>query len=420
MISVVSLAALFPSLSAAMPEFARRYNVSCTACHSAFPRLNSFGHAFIAANYKLPSWRESNTVDLGDDRLALPKSPPLAFRAQSFVQLREGEQIDTTSGTTENDSEFDFQSPYLIKLLSSSPLSENLTYYFYGIFAEKGDNGTAIIEDAWIRHASLFGSGIGMQLGQFQVSDLMFPREVRLTFQDFYAYRAAGVTYERGVIFDREWAGIDIAIGAVNGNGIADNFAINSPGYRRPDRLFDNDNKKSVFTRLGHSFGAADIGIFGLVGEQRSASGALGDVSGKRSTKKTVQGLDFSGTLKSDFHWFGQVLWSQWKGLLDVDPDRDFNWFSGFLGTDYIHNDRWVYSFLWNYADASAFHGTGTIYEGLKFNAITLGTSYYFMRNVKGVVELTGDLLEKDRGGPPYVGHQSKEHSLVLGFDIAL
>ena len=41
--------ALLPAQDAsAMPEFARRYNLSCAACHSAFPRLNKFGEVFIA------------------------------------------------------------------------------------------------------------------------------------------------------------------------------------------------------------------------------------------------------------------------------------------------------------------------------------------------------------------------------------
>src|SRR5690606_6242974 len=188
---------------------------------------------FADMNYKLPNWRESNTLNLGDERLALPERPPLAVRMQAYVQGRDGEEIDPVTGFTGNDSDFDFQAPYLIKLLSSSPLSDDITYYFYGIFAEKGGNGEALIEDAWFRHADLFGSGGGMQLGQFQVAELMFPLEGRLTFQYFYAYRAAGITYDRGVIFGRGLERVDLALGAVNGNGITDDFAIDSPGYRR-------------------------------------------------------------------------------------------------------------------------------------------------------------------------------------------
>ena len=29
------------------------------------------------------------------------------------------------------------------------------------------------------------------------------------------------------------------------------------------------------------------------------------------------------------------------------------------------------------------------------------------------------DLLEVERSGPPFVGHQSREHNLLVGFDAA-
>ena len=418
---LLALPLLVPTSASAMPEFARCYNLSCNACHDAFPRLNPFGENFADMNYKLPNWRESNTLDLGDERLALPQRPPLAIRMQAYVQVRDGEEVDPLSGFTGNDASFDFQAPYLIKLLSSSPLSENITYYFYGIFAEKGGNGETLIEDAWFRHGDLFGSGVGMQLGQFQVSDLMFPREVRLPFQDFYAYRAAGITYDRGVIFDRGFDQFDIALGAVNGNGITQNFSINSPGYRRPDAMFDNDNRKSIFGRVGLPIGRAELGLFGLSGEQRSATGFAGESRGDRDTDKRIIGLDAAGTLPNGrVHWYVQALWNDWKGFLDSAPQRDFDWFGAFGGIDYVRNDRWSFSILYNYAEADDFEGTGTIYEGIAINSLTFNASYYFMRNLKAVFEANADLLSKDRHGPPFVGHQTKEHYVLVGFDMAL
>src|SRR5690606_38687580 len=192
---LIAIQGMFADRASAMPAFARQYNVSCVACHDAFPRLNPFGEQFAAMNFRMPQWRDT-MMDLGDSRLALPKSLPLAIRAQAFVQGRdEGGPVDPLTGPTGIESDFDFQAPYLVKLLSSAPLSEHITFYFYGSFAEKGGNGETLIEDAWFRHDDVFGTGIGAQLGQFQISDLMFPREIRLTFQDYYAYRAAGITY---------------------------------------------------------------------------------------------------------------------------------------------------------------------------------------------------------------------------------
>jgi hypothetical protein len=409
---------LWPDISPAMPAFARQYGISCAVCHDAFPRLNQFGESFVANNYRLPNWRDT-MLDTGDERLALPKYLPLAIRAQAYVQGRDAEEVDPATGPTGNDSSFDFQAPYLIKLLSSAPLSEQITYYFYGIFAEKGTNLETIIEDAWFRYGDIAGSKVGAMLGQFQISDLMFPREVRLTFQDYYAYRAAGITYDRGVIFDRGFGPVDVALGAVNGNGIEQNFNINSPGYRRPDKMFDNDSGKSVFGRVGVTAGPANFGLFGLTGEQKSATAAAGVDSGTRDTDKRIFGLDLSGDLTPQVHWYAQALWNEWKGFLDADPSRDFKWTGGFAGVDYIPSDRWAFSLLYNYAEADDFSGTGTIYEGIKINSLTLGGAYYFMRNVKAVVEVNADLLGKDTAGPPFVGHQSKENYILFGFDAA-
>lgn len=402
----------------AMPAFARQYNMSCSGCHVAYPRLNEFGKKFQDMNYRLPNWRDQ-TQDMGDSELALPKVPPFAIRAQAYVQGRDGEEVDPATGPTGNGSDFDFQSPYLIKLLASAPLSDHITFYFYGIFAEKGGNGETVIEDAWFRHDDLFGSKVGLQVGQFQVSDLMFPREVRLTFQDFLAYRTSGITYERGLILDRDVGPVGLALGFVNGNGINANFNINSPGYRRPDKMFDNDSSKTVFGRAGFEAGPVSIGLFGLTGQQKSATGTAANTAGTRDTDKRILGLDVSGDVDGKLYWFAQGLWNHWSNFLDADPARDYKWFGAFAGVDYVMNNKWTLSALYNYARASDFDNTGTIYQGIDMNTLTLGASYYFMRNVKGTIEANIDFQGKDAGGPPYVGHQSKEHYLLLGIDAA-
>jgi hypothetical protein len=418
--AVLALWAVLWQISSALaiPVFARQYNLSCSACHSAYPRLNEFGERFQDNNYRLPNWRDQ-TIDVGDSQLALPKIPPFAVRAQANVQVREGEEIDPVTGPTGNDSDLDFQAPYLIKLLSSAPLSDHITYYFYGIFAEKGGNGETVIEDAWFRHDDLFGSKVGLQIGQFQVSDLMFPRELRMTFQDFMAYRTAGITYDRGLIFDRGFGPVSVALGFVNGNGIDANFDINSPGYRRPDKMFDNDSGKSSFGRIGAEIGPVNVGLFGLLGEQKSATGIAGTETGTRDTDKRIAGLDVSGNVGGKLYWFAQALWNEWSDFLDADPARDYTWLGAFAGIDYVASDKWTFSALYNWSEADHFEDTDTIYEGIRINTITLGATYFFMRNVKGIVEVNFDLLSEDPPGPPFVGHQTKEHYFLVGIDAA-
>lgn len=417
-LSSATLLVLSTQNASAMPEFARRYDLSCAACHSAFPRLNKFGEYFADHNMRMPNWKETGDK-IGDDRLVLPAYPPFAVRAQAFVQARDGKSIDPLTGATESAST-DFQSPYLVKILSSAPLSENISYYFYVILAEKGGNGEALVEDAWFRHADVFGSGIGMMLGQFQLSDLMFPREVRLPFQDFMTYRMAGITYDRGVIFDREVGRFGIDLGLTNGNGIQGNLKINSPGYGRPDRMFDNDNSKTVFGRIGTGIGPVSVGLFGASGKQRGAAGPAGTSTSSRNTDKRIVGLDASGQLGGKAHWYAQYLWNSWDGFLDIDPTRDYRWDGGFAGVDWIANDNWAFSALYNYDNAGDLAGTNTVFEGIEMNSLSLTASYYFMRNVKGVVEVNFDFLNKTApSGPYFTGHLSKENYILFGFDTA-
>jgi len=412
---ILTAVLIIPGKTEAMPVFARKYDMSCNSCHAAFPKLNEFGEYFADNNMRLPNWKDT-TVDTGDDMLALPESVPLALRTQAFVQAREAEAIDVETGESLS-ADTDFQSPYLIKLLSSAPLSDHISYYFYAILGEKGENGSIIVEDAWFSHDDLFGSGVGMQLGQFQVSDLMFPREVRLTFQDYMVYRMAGLTYDRGAMFGIPAGPIDLSLGLVNGNGIEENHTINSPGYKRPDHMFDSDSGKSIFGRIGGDLAGINIGLFGYSGTQKNSING-GTESGDRNTDKISYGIDLSGKIGDKTYWFTQLLQNEWNEF--IAAGTDYSWYGGFIGVDYIHSDHWAYSLLYNYTNADDFKNTDTIYEGIDMNTVTLTASYYFMRNVKAVIELNVDLLDTvEQSGTYYTGHLTGENYALIGFDAA-
>src|SRR5690606_11582236 len=159
-------------------------------------------------------------------------------------------------------------------------------------------------------------------------------------------------------------------------------------------------------------------GLIGARGRQRNTGGPAGTGTGDRNADKRVVGIDLSGDIGGKLFWFAQGLWNRWDGILE--PGKDYRWFGGFAGVDYVPGDRWVYSLLWNNADAGHFEDTNTIYEGIDMRTLTFAASYYFMRNVKAVIELNVDLLkEKDRTGPFFTGHLTNEHYVLFGFDAA-
>ncbi len=227
----------------------------------------------------------------------------------------------------------------------------------------------------------------------------------------------AGITYDRGVLFDRDLGRFDLGLGLVNGNGIEQNFNINSPGYRRPDKMFDNNSDKSVFGRIGTDLGPVNVGLFGLAGEQKNATGPAGTESGDRDTDKWIAGVDLSGD-NGKTYWYAQYLWNSWEDFLD--RGKNYNWWGAFAGVDHILNERWALSALYNVADAQDLDNTDTIYEGIDINSLSLTASYYFMRNVKAVGEANIDFLdEDDQSGSYYTGHLDQEHYILLGFDAA-
>src|SRR5579864_776476 len=58
--------------SSAIPAFSRKYQTSCTTCHSNYPELNDFGEAFKKNGFKFPK---------DDD--AFVKEPPVMLGAKA-------------------------------------------------------------------------------------------------------------------------------------------------------------------------------------------------------------------------------------------------------------------------------------------------------------------------------------------------
>ena len=160
------------------------------------------------------------------------------------------------------------------------------------------------------------------------------------------------------------------------------------------------------------------MGLFAYSGKQKNATGPAGKNNGERNTDKNVRGVDISGKLGEKTTWFAQYLWNEWDGF--IDKNKVYKWSGGFLGIDYIASPKWAFSMLYNYADGSEFDNTDTIYEGIDIDSLTLNAAYYFMRNVKGVIEINSDFLDKEKKtGSYYTGHISKEDYILFGFDVA-
>jgi hypothetical protein len=251
----------------AIPAFARKYRVSCMQCHAPVPRLNAFGEAFAANGFEFAVGEPPrDTINTGDPLLRLQSDIPLAVRLDAYVRA----QNKPTGGQ----NSIDLQTPWVMKLLSGGQLADKVSYYMYFLLSERGE--VAGLEDAYVQFTDVASSGISLIVGQFQVSDPLFKREVRLEYEDYQPYRvrvgltAADLTYDRGVM--ALWSpreGTDVAVELVSGRGLNE---------ASDDRQYDPDDAKSTLVRLSQDIGAFRVGAFAYRGYE-TESGARNTIS---------------------------------------------------------------------------------------------------------------------------------------------
>ncbi len=252
---IISLITIFTAYELyAIPAFARKYNMSCKTCHSPFPALKPYGSEFAGNGFVLKDQDAPRYyAETGDPELSLIRDLPLAMKLEGYLSYNEGQT-----------EESDFTTPLLFKLLSGGAISNNLAYFVYYIL-ENGERGK--IEDAWLMFNNLFGSELDVSVGQFQVCDPLFKRELRLTKDDYYIYKASpglskvNLTYDRGVIisygFESE---TEIVMEIINGNGIDEGIS----------GRFDSDAYKNLFGRVNQGIGEHfRIGAMGYWGKEK-------------------------------------------------------------------------------------------------------------------------------------------------------
>jgi hypothetical protein len=264
----------------AIPAFARKYNMSCKTCHSPFPYLKAYGNDFAGNGFQLKDKDAPRYyVETGDDKLSLLRDFPLAVRLEGYVTYNQG-----------NSEQSDFTTPLLFKLLTGGAITKDVAYYVYYIL-ESGEPGK--IEDAWLMFNNLFSTELDFTIGQFQVCDPLFKRELRLTRDDYYIYKVrpgnsmVDLTYDRGIMLNFGFeSGTDLTLEVVNGSGIGESFLSGN---------FDNDKYKNVFGRISQDAGEhLRLGAMGYWGKERR------ELTGDRYPKNELWMLGGDATISFD------------------------------------------------------------------------------------------------------------------------
>jgi hypothetical protein len=367
----------------AIPAFARKYQMTCKTCHAPFPKLKPYGDEFAANGFTIKDKDAPRYfIDTGDDFLSLLRDVPFAFRLEGFFTYNNS---DTR--------QWDFASPYLLKFLSGGEITKNISYYFYFFFSERGE--VAGIEDAFVIFNDLFGSDLDFYIGQFQVSDPLFKRELRLSFEDYQIYRATpgeskiNLTYDRGVMFTYGFpSGPDLTVEVLNGTGI---------GEANPFRNFDDDKYKNLLFRVSQDLGdSVRLGGFSYLGKEAPEGignslwmlGADATVSAKpfELNLQYVERRDDNPFLIADF----------------TEPTRTRGGFAELIYLPKGDDSKWYMVGLVNWVDSEL--------AALDYSSATVHYGRLLRRNIRATAEFTYVF------DSPYKDHARLALGLVTAF----
>jgi hypothetical protein len=366
-----SITFLHPGDVEAIPAFARRYKISCSTCHAPFPKLKDFGEEFAGNGFYIPEEeKERDYVTAGDDLLWLPRKFPLAIRFDAYILGQEG---DTARA--------DFQIPWGMKIMSGGSVYKNIGYYFYFYLTERGE--VSGIEDAYIHFNDIGGVPFDIMVGQFQTSDPLMKRELRLTYEDYMAYRvsvgysAINLTYDRGFMLTYGIAstGTDIVGILVNGNG--------KPIADEETKYFDNDRYKNGGLRLYQSVG----GYGGLGGYFYYGKEGM-DIEGAEATNEvTYWGADFN-VAGGPFELTFQYLFRKDTDPLNQEDVRDIET-DGIVAELVCARDR----MMSRHYLVLLYNGIDCQLNKLDYETLTASYTYVLARNVRLMAEWTNSFI---------------------------
>ena len=144
----------------AFPAFARKYGMSCSACHVGWPVFNQLGQNFRDNGFQFGLGK--------DDPVALSQNYlPVSLRTTPAYQFTRttNQPSDQGSITTKVGG---VPIPPGVDILSGGVIAKNVSFLL--VVAGFGEDGTAGVESAWARLDNLGGTNwLNLKLGKFEI-----------------------------------------------------------------------------------------------------------------------------------------------------------------------------------------------------------------------------------------------------------
>ena len=444
----------------AIPAFARKYGLRCSACHEAWPMLNSFGQKFKDNGYQLLNGRDAPIWQN-------PSYWPVTFRITPLWHRESDSQVAVNTSTGTNNgaqqitsSGFDLSG---LDFHTGGTIENNISFY---VLPSSNPAGAFHFETVMGRFDNLQGSSwLNVKLGKFELDNLVSEKRILTLTNDggvyqIYHFIPPGDGNIFGQIGDNQ-LGVELM-----GHSLDDRTRYSAALISSNDgnvNLSAGANSYTGFFTLSHAFDAGKLGLeriggYAMVGEaatdyatSTTATGAIATtnpptpvlvtspiggsgIGNKPFQREGLVGIFYLRKLVFqvvtqhgwDNAWFGAGYGQGTSGQNNssgatLPPgSRSPSWNGAFVETEYVWNPQlafiqrseWVR--MSQQAQASSASNLGNI------DAYTFALRWYPLMNSRAGLALHPEYSWiRQIGTAPVTGANLETSSLMLGVDFA-
>jgi len=427
----------------AIPAFARKYGLPCSACHEAWPKLNNFGMRFRDNGYQLMNDRDSPIWQN-------PSYWPVAMRITPYWHRESADHVpvDTipgngTSGTSEitmTSHGFDLSG---LDLWTAGTLYKNISF---SLLPSSDENASFHFENAFVRFDNIFGSSwLNFKFGKFELNNLISEKR-------FLFLSAQGGLYQ--VYHFATFEENNAALSGVNplnpGFGIGDNqlgielMGHNDNSYTRYSvaLLSSNDGNVDIPNRTYDTYltfdqafsagrlGVQRVGAFAYIGLRPTYGYTSGGtlIPGEGLGNKGFYRAGFTGDWYAGKFDFQTVFMHGWDNayLGTVTPANQPlpaggqapTWNGGFVETHYTVNPKWILLNRYEIVRVSRQAFASDARNLGDLDTYSFGSRYYpIMYSRAGLALHAEYAITKSQATGP-LGEDVWASSLFIGFDF--
>jgi hypothetical protein len=435
----------------AIPAFARKYGMPCSACHDSWPRLSPFGQQFKDNGYQLGNERDAPIYQQ-------PSYFPVTFRMTTMWHRVSTDRVavdESSTGEAQVTTHgFDWSG---LDLHVAGTLAKNISFY---MLPSTDSTGAFHFEAVWGRLDNLVGSSwFNIKFGKFELDNLLSEKRI-LTLSDVggsyqnYHFQPlvtpggngnaiAGETlYVNGIGDNQvgaEWLGHSkndrtrISAAVLNSNDGQPNFTANNGAEDFPTgKSYDGYFAASQAFQVG-SLGLQRVGGFAFIGQSPTYfqfhSGGV-PVAGSGIGNKPFYRAGFIGS------WFikkfdATTMYFYGKDSAYLGSNTPANtplpagaqsptWNGALVEAHYTLNPRFIATSRYEAIRMSRQVFASNPANFGNIDAATVGGRFYpFISSRAGFAFLTEYSILRQRGAAPVTGRDLTTSSFMIGFDFA-